>query len=242
MSLWEELPDGFLKMKRPTWSRLDYEVRLLITELARNQDFKCAHCGKERGLEIEHDHDPEHGPGDRYTIYNIRGLVCRRCNWHIGLYEADQRGDYRDWPDVFIVISDREYENYVYVYECRVSPLLEAMLEERLGSQNYWRRRLFLQKFDEWREWGGRYPWYRGFEEIKDQKYGRIRTPKQFLRTLYALMQYVVEQLRQDPEYQPPAEFLEIMVRVKPLFDSIRPIAEEKLRAIGGGEDVNREQ
>jgi hypothetical protein len=110
--LWNELPDGLLKMKRRTWVRLDYEVKLLIIELARNQGFKCAHCGKERGLVIEHDHDPEHGRRDKYTIYNIRGLVCHRCNWHIGIYEADQRGEYRDSPRPAKKIQARRLPTY----------------------------------------------------------------------------------------------------------------------------------
>lgn len=224
-----KLPDRFLKMKQRTWSRLDYEVRLLIVELARDQGFRCAHCRKERGLEIEHDHDPEHGPGDKYTIYNIRGLVCRRCNWHIGLYEADQRGEYRSWPDVFLCISNHEYESYIYAYECRVRPLLEAMLEERLGNRNYWRRRLFLQKFDDWKEWGGRYPWHWGFDEIKEQKYGEIRTPLQFIRALTACVQFVKQELERDSDYLPPQKFIDVLVRIKPVIDEFRPIADARL-------------
>ena len=62
-SLWQSLPADFLKKKYPAWDRLDHEVKLLIVELAKNQNFKCALCNRRHGLEIEHDHDPEHGDG-----------------------------------------------------------------------------------------------------------------------------------------------------------------------------------
>jgi Recombination endonuclease VII len=163
-TLWEKLPGDLLKIKQRRWSALDHDVKLLIVGLAREQGFKCAHCSKNRNLEIEHDHYPEHGPGDKYTIYNVRGLVCRACNWHIGMHEAENRGEYNSWSDVFPRISDHQHESYFYAHECRVSPLLETMLEERLGSLNYWRRRNLLFKFDDWREWGGKrkktYPWH----------------------------------------------------------------------------------
>jgi Recombination endonuclease VII len=227
LNLWNRLPRGFLRMKLRTWSRLDYRVRVLITELARDQEFKCAHCDAAHGLEIEHDHDPEHGPRKKYTIYNIRGLVCRACNWHIGMYEADQRGEYRNWPDVFPRISDSEHESYKYAYECRVRPLLEAELKERLGSRVYWRRRLFLQKFDDWREWGGKYPWYWGFGEIKDKKYGKIRSPLQFIKTLAACTQFVKRQLEKDPDYQPPEALINVLVRIKPLIEELRLIDDD---------------
>ena len=228
MSLWDELPEGLLRKERRGWSRLDYDVRRLIVELARNQRYKCAHCSENRNLIIEHDHYPEHGPGDKCTIYNIRGLVCGPCNWHIGMHEAEERGEYPNWPDRFPRVSEREYESYIYRYECRVHPLLEAMRERRMGSLNYWRSKTFLAKFDSWKEWGGKYPWHWGFEEIKDKKYGRIRTPKQFLGALYACSQYVLEQLRKDPDYEPPEAFLKVMVRIKPLLDSIRPSVEAR--------------
>jgi len=214
---------------------LDYDVQLLIVELARSQGYKCAHCEQNSDLIIEHDHYPEHGPGDKCTIYNIRGLVCGPCNWHIGMYEAEERGEIPNWPDRFPRVSASEYESYSYAYECRVSPLLEAMLEERLGTLNYWRRRLFLQKFDEWSEYGGKYPWYWGFEVIKLKRYG-IRTPQQLLRVLTPCINLVAEELRKNPEYEPPASFLKVIFWLKPLLDRVRPIVEAKLRASGGGE------
>ena len=136
-------------------------------------------------------------------------------------------------------------KSYVYAYECRVAPLLEILLEERLGSQNYWRRKFFLDKFDDWREWGGKkkkhYPWYWGFDEIKDKKYGYFRTRQQtirFLRTLTACMQYVVE----HPEYQPPEEFFKVVFWIKPLLEELRPMIETRIRAIGSGDDVSTVQ
>src|SRR5262245_41913153 len=79
----EELPEGFLKMKFKSWAKLPHEVRDVIVELANKQKFKCALCFRDRGLIVEHDHYPEEGPGHPITIYNIRGLVCSGCNWHL---------------------------------------------------------------------------------------------------------------------------------------------------------------
>jgi hypothetical protein len=47
-------------------------------------------------------------------------------------------------------------------------------------------------------------------------------------------MRYVLEEFKKNPDYEPPEAFLELMVRVKPLLDKIRPIAEERLKSIGG--------
>ena len=240
MGLWSKLPTGFLKMSFKTWSRLDFDIRSLIIKLARDQNFKCVHCDESHGLIVEHDHYPDHGRGDRYTVYNIRGLVCHRCNWHLGKYEQEKRGDYSEWSDFHQYISDGDYDSYIFAYECRVSPLLEAMIEKRLGSRNYWRRRSLLTKFDDWREWGGRrrtYPWYWGFNEIKEKKYWHIKTPEQAIRNLAALIRYVLKELEKNPAYEPPEEFLKLMVRVKPLLDSIRPIVEERLKSIGVEQD-----
>lgn len=236
LHLWNDLPSGFLKMKLSSWRKLDYRIKLLVVELARQQEFKCAHCDETQALVIEHDHDPEYGPGgDIKTIYNIRGLACHRCNWHIGQYEAGQRGEISSWPHVFICVSDERYESYVWEYRSRVHPLIEAKLEEEMGSPNYWRRRRFLQKFDGWKEWGGtrrNYPWYWGFDEIKDKKNGSIRTPKQFLQMLVGVMKFVLEEFKRNPDFQPPEAFFQLMIKVEPLVETIRSIAEARLAAV----------
>src|ERR1700730_7845934 len=90
--LWNQLPAGFLKMNYKRWVRLGHAIQQLIVELASEQHFKCALCSEDQALEVDHDHDPEHGTGDVLTIYNIRGLACHRCNWHLMVYEKDQRG------------------------------------------------------------------------------------------------------------------------------------------------------
>lgn len=231
MGLWSRLPDGFLKMKFGTWSRLDHDVRTLIVKLADGQSFKCALCDTAKGLVVDHDHDPEHGRSDKFTIYNIRGLVCGSCNWYIGMYEAEQRGDYTSWPDVF---HTKDYESYFWDYQCRVGPLLQTMLRERLGIQNYWKRRNLLSKFDEWREWGGKYPWYWGFDEIKDKKYGPIRGPKHALRTMVALLKYVSNEFQKNPDYDPPEEVIRFLLCAKSIADLIGPIAEERRRQLTG--------
>lgn len=128
--LWNKLPYSFLNMKFKRWSKLDRDVQALILELANEQKFKCALCSRDRDLIVEHDHDPEYGPGKPITIHNIRGLACQRCNWHLMVYEKDKNGEYRGFDEVYSNVSDREWESYIYAYECRVGALREARLEK----------------------------------------------------------------------------------------------------------------
>ncbi len=97
--------------------RLDLDVRELVVELARGQNFKCAFCDETQDLIIEHDHYPERGSGDKPTIYNIRGLACSGCNWHLGMYEADERGDYRGFDDAYIRIDENDFYPYAQAYD-----------------------------------------------------------------------------------------------------------------------------
>ena len=221
-SLWGELPPGFLKKGDRGWDRLDYAVKLLIVELAEQQNFKCAFCSKNRGLIIEHDHYPEQGPGDRPTIHNIRGLTCHGCNVHLEWYEKEQRGDYVGLDSVYSRIDSSDYETYIYDYDCRIIRYHEKRLET---CPNYWPRRLFLNKFDEWGKdgWRREYPWKWEFEEIKRKRHGLIRTPKQALNCLVACMKFVAEEIKKDPNFQPPEAFIDLMIRLKPLFEVIRP-------------------
>jgi hypothetical protein len=230
--LWHQLPSGFLKRSPKGWRRLDRSVRLLVVELARAQKFQCAFCDETKGLIIEHDHWPERGSGDILTVYNVRGLACSRCNWHIGMHEADARGDYRGWDDAYIYISENNFYPYVEAYESRVRVLLEEELEQRLGTVNYWRRRLFLQKFDDWHEWGGRYPWRSYFSEIKERQRWKIRTPEQFWKTLAACVCFIVEEKQKNPDFELPEKFQEVLVRVKIILDDLWPHIEERYRAL----------
>jgi Recombination endonuclease VII len=230
---WDQLPAGFLKKSEKGWMRLDRNVRELVVELARAQKFKCAFCSQTAGLIIEHDHWPLRGSGDKLTIYNIRGLTCHGCNWHLGMFEADQRGDFRGWDDAYIRISEREFQPYSYAHECRIFELLDKELEERLGPANYWKRRLFLQRFDDWYDWGRRhYPWPSYFAEIKERRRRMIRTPEQFWNTMAAIAKFVFEQQQKDPDYEPPEQFLQLFVRVKPILDEAWPLIETRYLAI----------
>jgi Recombination endonuclease VII len=224
-SLWERVPVGFLKKGYKAWGLLDREVQQLIVELAKDQNFKCAFCGKDHSLVIEHDHEPEQGPGKKYTIHNVRGLVCEKCNWHLGVYE--ERGEYIGWDHVDPRIHSHEYEDYIYAFECRLQHLHEELVKNT--CPNYPRRRLHLGKFDDWKDGWESYPWNWCFEEIKEKRHGKIRTPKQFIRTLTACMKCVLEEVKKDPNYQPPEAFFEVMVRFKPLLDEVRPIVEARL-------------
>jgi hypothetical protein len=148
------------------------------------------------------------------------------------MYEADERGDYRGWDDAYIYISERDFYPYAQAYESLVRALLEEELEQRLGPVKYWRRRLFLQKFDDWHEWGGRYPWRSYFSEIKERQRWKIRPPEQFWRNLAACVRFLVEARRKNPDFEIPGPFLEVLVRVKPILDDVWPQIEERYRAI----------
>ena len=232
LTLWNRLPNGFLKKQFKAWDRLDYGVKRLIVELAEDQKFKCVHCSEKRDLIIEHDHNPIHGSGEKITVFNIRGLVCQGCNWHLMIYEKDLNGEYRGFDDVYSNISDRDWESYIYAYDCRVIGLHESRLEERMGAAKYWRRRIFLDKFDDWEEYGTRkhhYPWHWGFDEIKERKRWTIKTPEQFFKVLAAFLQYLKNELAKNPDWEPPDEVLRGVARIKPFLDELRLIAEARL-------------
>lgn len=220
IELWRKLPERFLKMKFEAWNRLSHEVKQLLVQMAADQNFQCVFCSEDRSLEVEHDHDPYEGPGDRYTIYNIRGLVCRQCNWHLMVYEKEQSGDYFGWENVSSYISSDDYESYIYIYEQRVDPLIEEAHERRVGCRNKWHRRLILQKFDDWFYNDGRPPsWWLRYKEEESKK---IKTPEQALNCLLALMKFVQGEVEKDPNYEPPQEFLKLMIRLKPIFEEIQ--------------------
>jgi hypothetical protein len=231
---WRQLPAGLLKKTARGWKRLDPGVRKLVAELARAQNFKCAFCDETRGLIIEHDHYPERGSSDKLTVYNVRGLACSGCNWHLGMYEADERGDYRGFDDAFIRIDERDFYPYAQAYEHRVLTLIEEELEQRMDPVNYWRRRLFLQKFDE-REWSRHYPWPSYFDEITQRRRMMIRTPEQFWEAFAASVRFVVEAKRKNPDFEIPEAFIRIALRVKPIIDEVWPQIEERYRTIQAG-------
>jgi hypothetical protein len=179
IDLWQRLPHGFLKKGYRAWDRFDHEMKKLIVELAEQQEFKCVFCSKEQNLIIEHDHEPDEGDGERFTIDNIRGLVCQRCNWHISLYERSEQGESTGWHHVDCRIHSGDYDDCIWAYECRIRRLYEEPLEKR--CQNYWNRRLVLNKFKDWKEgWEREYPWQWRFDEIKERRHGKIRTPTNF--------------------------------------------------------------
>lgn len=229
LMLWNRLPPGFLKKQFRAWVRLDAEVKRLVVKLAEAQKFKCAHCSRERNLIIEHDHDPEFGPGNKLTAFNIRGLVCQRCNWHLMIYEKDLNGEYRGFDDVYSYISDHEWEAYIYAYDCRVVGLHESLLEQRMGTLKYLRRRNFLNKFDDWQEFGSRkrsYPWNWGFDEVKERKRNIIRTPEQFLKALAAIADYLRTEIAKNPDWRPPDEMMPVLVRIFEFLEEIYPSIE----------------
>jgi Recombination endonuclease VII len=230
-TLWNKLPYGFLKKQFKAWNKLDHDVKGLIVELAEEQKFKCVHCPRERNLMIEHDHYPEYGSGDKLTVFNIRGLVCQRCNWHLMIYEKDMNGEYRSFDEVSSYISDGEWESYIYAYDCRVVTLNENRLKQSMGTAKYWRRRLFLNKFDDWKEWVPRkrlYPWHWGFDEIKERKRHTIRTPEQFVKVLAAIVEYLKGELAKNPDWRPSEEMVPALLRIKAFVDELYPAIEAR--------------
>jgi hypothetical protein len=216
---WSELPSGFLKIGFGGWMRLDSDVQLIVCELAESQRFRCALCSRSRGLVIDHDHYPEEGTGATYTKYNVRGLLCTSCNWHLGFYECEASGGYFGWENASYRISSREYDDYVDTYQYRVSPLIEALREQRMGSANYWRMRRHHQKFDEW-YYDGIVPTWR--ERLAEEKARTIDSPEKFFRVLKACAEFVVEQIKKDPNFRPPDKFVEVIRKVRNLIEEAR--------------------
>ena len=228
---WQELPTGFLKKGYRAWDRFDHDAQRTIVELAKTQNFKCTFCSADRGLIVEHDHETD--DGDRPTINNIRGLTCQRCNWHLMIYEKNERREYTGWDHVNCFINSSRYDDYIYSYECRLERLYEERLEKT--CPNYWSRRILLDKFDEWKEgWHhSPYPWRWEFEEIKEQRHGKIRTPGRFIKYLIACMKFIADKVREDPEFRHSPEFHRCMAQLKPIVDKLRPIFEARMTELG---------
>ncbi len=193
LELWQKLPPSFLKKRFNGWDKLSPDVKELIVELAQKQNFRCALCPEDRHLEIEHDRHPEEGPGNKYTIYNIRGLACRRCNWLLMRYEQPDVC----WENADCQLSDDDYEYYISEYECRVRPLLEDLHERRVGCRNSSHRRYVLRRFDEWMYESERSAWRERWELRQ-----AIKSPEKGLKILFACLKALNEQLDKDPNYE----------------------------------------
>lgn len=210
-SLWEQLPPGFLKLKYSRWRSLSYDLKVLIVELAKKQNFRCVLCSRDKGLILEHDHYPEQGVGRYQTIYNLRGLACHSCNIHLSAYEN---------PDFAIFdsfISDGDYETYIYQYDLRLIALHEEERKRTMKPLNYWRRRNLLQKFDDWKNWGFGSTFGNRTKKFRP----KIKSSEDFWRVLFAMFKYVTEQMKADPNYIPPEDFRRIAELVRPILDEV---------------------
>jgi hypothetical protein len=201
------------------WTRLDSDVQQLVYDLAERQRFRCVFCTESRRLIIDHDHYPEEGTGAAYTKYNVRGLLCGSCNWHLGYYECEKSGGSFNWPNAECRISDGEYEDYICAYQCRVIPLLQALQDQRTGITNEWRRNRHHRLFDEW--------YYHGFpsawrERLAEEKARTIDSAEKFFRVFAACMNFVAEQIKNDPSFRPPQKFVEVALKVKDLIAEAR--------------------
>jgi hypothetical protein len=94
---------------------------------------------------------------------------------------------------------------------------------------SYWRRSSLLRKFDEW-DFRGDFPWRWCFEEIKEKRHGKIRTPNQFVRGLTAIMKFVLEQAKKDSNFRPPGSFFELMDRIRPIME--HPIVTARMKEL----------
>ncbi len=219
IQLWKEMPEGFLKKRFKAFDKLDHAVKRLIVDLAKDQKFKCAFsfCDKKYVLEIEHE------PGEKLSYTNIRGLVCHRCNLALRAYEMEERGEYSSWENGHPYIGDDEVEAYRYTFECRKDLLIDALEEKRMGPVKYWRKKRILDMLDARYE-ERRLPWQHRSDETWD---GKIRSPEHALRVLAGCMQFVVEQLKKDQNYQPPENFLKVTAQIHPIIEEAKAVREQ---------------
>jgi recombination endonuclease VII len=211
--LWKEMPEGFLKIGFKAFDKLDHDIKQLIFDLAKDQNFKCALCSKRRDLIIEHEHEPrEKVP---CTVYNIRGLVCGRCNKALMGCDMEECGYFTNWENGYPYLSSDDYQNYKYRFDCRVAPLIDAAHVKRVGCRNTAHREHVLWMLDARYE-EGRFPWQRRSKGTWD---GEIRSPEQAIEVLTACVEFVAEQFKKDPNYEPPEIFLKLMVQIRPILD-----------------------
>jgi hypothetical protein len=74
--------------------------------------------------------------------------------------------------------------------------------------------------------------WRSHFTELKKRQRWKIRTPEQFWNTLAACMRFVVEETRKNQDFEIPEQFMQLLMRVKPILDEIWPQIEGRHRAI----------
>lgn len=89
LRLWNRLPEGLLgRSSFESWHRLGHRVQSLVLRLTEEQNSKCFFCSNRTGLFIDHQHPP--GIKEKPSAYNIRGLLCPRCNSHISYIEQEE--------------------------------------------------------------------------------------------------------------------------------------------------------
>lgn len=213
IQFWKAMPQGFLKRGFRSFDKLDHSVKELIFDLGNKQNFECALCAQDRDLIIEHDHEL----GDRVplTIFNIRGLVCQRCNQALKGCDMGERGYITSWENGYPYLSDGDYQEYKYRFDCRVERFTDAAHVRRVGCKNLEHRKRVLEILDRRYE-ERRFPWQQTPEEAWD---GEIKSPEHAIQVLAACMQFVVDQIKGDPNYEPPKAFIKLMNLVGPIIE-----------------------
>jgi recombination endonuclease VII len=213
LRLRDKLPADLLQKAPKAFDKLDHQIKELVVRLAEEQGFKCFFCETRAGLFIEHEHCP--GVREKLTIYNIRGLVCSRCNQHISYLEQEQLLGFKNFENAESWISSDEFEGYTYLFDQRIVEFQEAELLRQMGASQYWERFVRLSKI-EWRSKSR--PEY--FQEAKFRQ--RMKHPHLVIKFVAAALRYVQNQFDSNPQYDPPDAVITFLVRVKPLVDKVR--------------------
>lgn len=75
--------------------RKEYGITLLQFEaMCKTQEGRCAVCGKERKLVVDHDH----------STGQVRALLCTGCNFRVG--QVEQKGDLLELARKYLVKWD----------------------------------------------------------------------------------------------------------------------------------------
>lgn len=216
LRLWNKLPEGLLGRSFESWHRLGYKVQLLVLRLAEEQNSKCFFCSNGTGLFIDHEHYP--GIKEKVTVYNIRGLLCPRCNSHISYIEQEEVLGFTNFENAECWLSSSDVETYKYLFDQRVIEFREADLEEEMGGHRYLERGARLSQIEYWRESASTSQW-EPFEHAKFRQ--RMKHTRFVAAYFLTTLRYIAKQFEADPNYDPPENVRAFIEQITPLMDEI---------------------